>query len=861
MSITDPPAWVVHKFGGSSVADAQCFERVAAIIESQTPASSHAAPRPASTGAQLPAPAAARVAVVLSACKGVTDTLLGLVSMAEAQEPRWRERLYALREQHAQIAGTLLEPRACAQYLDELDVDLQAVSGVLQTTSVVRSAAQTVRDLVAGFGEIWSTRLFCRYLQRRGALAGAGAAAGVRWLDARRCVTVEWGPLGPTVLWQPSKAKLEALLRESAHGSASAPATLVITGFIASDPRGVQTTLGRNGSDFSASIFGALLEAAEIHIWTDVDGVLSADPRRVPDAKVIDSLSYSEAMELAYFGAKVLHPQTMAPAVGRGIPIWIRNTFAPEKAGTLISGQPNSSLPVKGITSIESVVLINLEGAGMIGVPGTAYRLFGALREEGISVILISQGSSEHSICCAIPQAQAARAKRVLQAAFARELSEGQIQDVDVTEDLAILAVVGDGMAGMPGVAGKVFGALGNAQINVRAIAQGASERNISVVVDGKHATRALRAAHASFYLSPHTLSIGVIGPGTVGRVLLDQLASERERLAREFKVDLRVRAILRSQQMLLAQPEVALPRWREELEHAAQPADLQRFIEHVHVDYLPHTVIIDCSADARIAQHYAEWLAAGIHVVTPNKKANSGEFAYYESLKAAQRASGAHYLYETTVGAGLPVIQTLRDLRQTGDEIARIEGIFSGTLAYLFNVYDGSTPFSAIVREAKRLGYTEPDPRDDLSGVDVARKVIILGREMGLPLQMSDVQIASLVPADLVAGNSEEFLAGLSRYDEPMQRRYQQAHARGRVLRYVGAVAADGQATVGLQELEARHAFANIALTDNVVRYASARYCDNPLIVQGPGAGPAVTAGGVFADLLRLATYLGARL
>ncbi|MGH8257732.1 MAG: ACT domain-containing protein, partial [Steroidobacteraceae bacterium] len=429
------------------------------------------------------------------------------------------------------------------------------------------------------------------------------------------------------------------------------------------------------------------------------------------------------------------------------------------------------------------------------------------------------------------------------------------------TEDLAILAVVGDGMAGMPGVAGKVFGALGNAQINVRAIAQGASERNISVVVDGKHATRALRAAHASFYLSPHTLSIGVIGPGTVGRVLLDQLASERERLAREFKVDLRVRAILRSQQMLLAQPEVALPRWREELEHAAQPADLQRFIEHVHVDYLPHTVIIDCSADARIAQHYAEWLAAGIHVVTPNKKANSGEFAYYESLKAAQRASGAHYLYETTVGAGLPVIQTLRDLRQTGDEIARIEGIFSGTLAYLFNVYDGSTPFSAIVREAKRLGYTEPDPRDDLSGVDVARKVIILGREMGLPLQMSDVQIASLVPADLVAGNSEEFLAGLSRYDEPMQRRYQQAHARGRVLRYVGAVAADGQATVGLQELEARHAFANIALTDNVVRYASARYCDNPLIVQGPGAGPAVTAGGVFADLLRLATYLGARL
>ncbi|MGH8231889.1 MAG: bifunctional aspartate kinase/homoserine dehydrogenase I, partial [Steroidobacteraceae bacterium] len=305
----------------------------------------------------------------------------------------------------------------------------------------------------------------------------------------------------------------------------------------------------------------------------------------------------------------------------------------------------------------------------------------------------------------------------------------------------------------------------------------------------------------------------------------------------------------------------VALPRWREQLEGSAQPADLQRFIEHVHVDYLPHAVVIDCSADARIAQHYAAWLAAGIHVVTPNKKANSGELAYYETLKAARRVSGAHYLYETTVGAGLPVIQTLRDLRETGDDITRIEGIFSGTLAYLFNVYDGSTPFSAIVREAKQRGYTEPDPRDDLSGTDVARKLIILGREMGLRLEMSDVQISSLVPAELVAGSSEEFLAGLERYDAPMKRRYQDAQARGRVLRYVGALSADGRATVGLVELEARHAFANIALTDNVVRYATARYCDNPLIVQGPGAGPAVTAGGVFADLLRLATYLGARL
>jgi aspartokinase/homoserine dehydrogenase 1 len=830
--MTETPSWVVHKFGGSSVADAQCIARVAGIVESQR-------------GAQQ--------AVVLSACKGVTDALLELVSLAESQQSVWRERLAAVRERHAGIARELLDGVAADEYMAQLDRDVEDVAGVLQTTSIMRSAAQTVRDLCSGFGEIWSTRLFVRYLNRRGVLRGA------QWIDARRCVTVEWGPLGPAVQWQSSQLKLQQLL--APQGTAAPANTLVITGFIASDPRGVQTTLGRNGSDFSASIFGALLEAAEIQIWTDVDGVLSADPKRVPDAQVIDSLSYNEAMELAYFGAKVIHPQTMAPAVGRGIPIWIRNSFAPEKPGTLICAHPTSNLPVKGITSIENVALINLEGAGMIGVPGTAHRLFGALREEAISVTLISQGSSEHSICCAIPQEQAARARNVLEAAFARELSEGQIQSVDVTQNLAILAIVGDGMTGMPGVSGKLFSALGNAHVNVRAIAQGASERNISVVVDGSQATRALRATHASFYLSPHTLSIGVIGPGTVGQVLLDQLATQRERLAREFKIDLRVRGVLRSRQMRLSEVGLELAHWRSELLSGSQPADLARFVEHVHVDYLPHTVLIDCSADAEVASQYQQWLAAGIHIVTPNKKANSGSLAYYESLKAARRASGAHYLYETTVGAGLPVIQTLRDLRETGDEIVSIEGIFSGTLAYLFNVYDGTQPFSAIVREAKQRGYTEPDPRDDLSGTDVARKLIILGREMGLKLEMSDVQIESLVPSDLVAGNIEEFLSGLARHDAPMKRQYEDAHSRGKVLRYVGAVSANGTATVGLVELDHRHSFANIALTDNVVRFATARYCNNPLIVQGPGAGPEVTAGGVFADLLRLATYLGARL
>src|ERR1700723_1175112 len=565
-------------------------------------------------------------------------------------------------------------------------------------------------------------------------------------------------------------------------------------------------------------------------------------------------------MELAYFGAKVIHPQTMAPAVARDIPIFIRNTFAPQKRGTLICANPVSALKVKGITTIDPVALVNLEGAGMIGVPGTAQRLFGALRDAGISVILISQASSEHSICFAIPEAQAVRAEEAVRRAFDTELRDGQIQHVEVGLGMSILAVVGDGMAGAHGVAAKVFNSLGDAAISVRAIAQGASERNISVVVDGKVGAKALRAVHAAFYLSPNTLSIGLIGPGTVGRVLLAQIATQIERL-RALNLDLRVRGIASSKRMLLEETAVDLDHWAQRLEEAGEPLDPAKFAAHVQADYIPHTVIIDCTASADVGQNYVGWLNRGIHIVTPNKKANSGTLPYYRALQEAGRASGTHYLYEATVGAGLPIIQTLRGLRETGDEITRIEGIFSGTLAYLFNVYDGTTPFSSIVREAKQRGYTEPDPRDDLSGTDVARKLIILGREMGLKLEMSDVDVASLVPDDLVGGSSEAFLAGLSRYDTPMKQRYERARERGRVLRYVGAISADGRASVGLMELDARHAFANIALTDNVVRYATARYCDNPLIVQGPGAGPAVMAGGVFADLLRLATYLGARL
>jgi bifunctional aspartokinase / homoserine dehydrogenase 1 len=820
--------WVVHKFGGSSVADAACFRQVAEIVE---------------------ASANPREAIVLSACRGVTDSLLELVTLAQEPNKEFGPPLRALKARHLELAAELISKSAYETYKAQFERDCLDIAGMLQTVRLIRSSTYSMRDVIAGFGEIWSTRLFAPFLRERARIKG-----DILWVDAREVIIVEWGSLGAAVQWPASEAKLRQLVPPNFAGR------LIVTGFIATTTKGKQTTLGRNGSDFSGSIFGALLDAVEIIIWTDVDGVLSADPRLVPNAQVIDQLSYNEAMELAYFGAKVIHPQTMAPAVARDIPIFIRNTFAPQKRGTLICANPVSALKVKGITSIDPVALVNLEGAGMIGVPGTAHRLFGALRDSGISVILISQGSSEHSICFAIPETQAVHAEEAVRRAFEAELRDGQIQHVEVALGMSILAVVGDGMAGAHGVAAKVFNSLGAAAISVRAIAQGASERNISVVVDGKGAARALRAVHAAFYLSPNTLSIGLIGPGTVGRALLAQIATQIERL-RELKVDLRVRGITTSTRMLLEEQSVDLSRWKERMAQAGEPLDMKKFIDHVQADYVPHTVVIDCTASAEVAARYRDWLSRGIHIVTPNKKANSGALPYYRALQEARRAAGTHYLYEATVGAGLPIISTLRDLRGTGDDITEIEGIFSGTLAYLFNVFDGSESFSSIVRTAKAKGYTEPDPRDDLSGVDVARKLIILGREMGLTLEISDVQVEGLVPEVLTKCSVDEFMARLPESDAAMAAALTAARGKNQVLRYVGRIDAGGKATVGLMHLDAKHAFANIALTDNVVRFATRRYCDNPLIVQGPGAGPEVTAAGVFSDLLRLSAYLGAHL
>ena len=819
--------WKVHKFGGSSLADAACFRRVGDIIEAQ--------PDPV-------------IGIVVSAMRGVTDQLLRLVAIAARNEPGHVAELHDIGKRYALAAKELVAGEPRVLLLDQWSEDAKHVEALLQPAAFAPSASpQRTADVVAGYGEIWSARLLAAYLDQRMGPDRAGT-----WVDARRVVAIRHGELGPAVLWERTRKNWNAVLAEG-----TSP-IVVITGFIASDEDGMQTTLGRNGSDFSASIFAALASAAELTIWTDVDGVMSADPNRVPEARVIDSLSYNEAMELAYFGAKVIHPQTLGPAVESDIPVLIRNTFRPDLPGSYIRAGSRSTELIKGITAVSGMALVNLEGSGMIGVPGTADRLFAALRSAGVSVTLISQASSEHSICIAVPEELAERARTVIMAAFLDDLASGQIQSIDTTGSQSIIAVVGDGMAGSPGIAGKFFGTLGRAGINVRAIAQGSSERNISAVVDTAEATRALRAVHSGFYLSAKTISIGLIGPGTVGSTLLEQLRLQGSRLREEFNLDLRIRAIARSKTMLLGDRHLDLGRWRERMQDSAVPLDFETFVLHVNAEHLPHAAIVDCTASDGIASRYPGWLRAGIHVVTPNKKAFSGDARAYEELRESARAGSSHCFYETTVGAALPIIRTMRDLIDTGDRIHSVQGILSGTLAYLFNVYDGKRPFSDIVLAARESGYTEPDPRDDLSGMDVARKLTILARELGATVGIGDFPVQNLVPGPLRDVSLEEFLARLPEHDEEMHSLFHDAKAQNRILRYIAKLTADGAASVGLEMVEASSPFGNINLTDNLVQFVTDRYSANPLVVQGPGAGPEVTASGVFGDLLRLAAFLG---
>jgi len=783
--------------------------------------------------------------VVVSAFQGVTNALLAAARMAERGDAAFERAFLDVAVRHREAVAALVPRGRQRKTRAGVEDLLRKLHEALHGIHLLRHCPLPALDLVASFGERLSAFIVAAYLDPRHPAVFA---------DARGLVVTDDRFTGANVKFRPTNAALRRLVRELPRRRGRQPIPIV-TGFIGATPDGRTTTLGRNGSDYSAAIVGAAVGARTIEIWTDVDGVLSADPRIVPSAFVLPELSYEEAMELSYFGAKVIHSATIAPAVGRSIPIVIKNTLNPSAPGTVISRKTGRDRVAKGITSVDELTLLTLRGARMVGVPGIAERLFRALAARGVNVIMISQASSEHTICFAVRHADRDAAEGAIADEFRLELNE-ELIGLDVKGDQAIVAVVGDGMEGQPGVAGKLFDALGRHNINISAIAQGASERNISCVIAASDQVRALNVVHQAFFESRKRLALAIVGVGNIGGALITQLRQQHAHLvARGF--DVTVVALADSKRFLVAPGGVNLARWRPALKASRRrmkPAALAQALSQLA---LTNAALVDCTANPAVVDAYGAFVDAGCHIITPNKRANVLPWRRYASLMAHLAQRQKHFLYEANVGAGLPVMSTLRDLIDSGDEVLKIEGIFSGTLSYLFNTFDGSVPFSELVRHARALGYTEPDPRDDLSGEDVARKLLILARQLGRKLDLSDVRVDSLVPPALAKGPyTSRFFDAFARFDRRMVERLAKARRKGAVLRYVGTLA-DGRATAGLKDVPVGHPVAQTQGSDNIIAFTTRRYARTPLVVQGPGAGADVTAMGVFSDILKLLHYL----
>jgi len=815
----------ILKFGGTSLATPATIRAAAAIIRD--------------------ARAAEPVVVVVSAFQGVTNQLIECARLAERGDDVYTRAFDAIARRHRAAVSALVTRRR-AQTRRQVDALLDELGGTLQGIHLLRHCPMRALDMTASFGERLSALILAAHLDRFHPSVFVDARTFVRTDDQFTSAVVDFA-----VTNRLARRELGALLRKR-----HAPIP-VVTGFIGSTDDGQTTTIGRNGSDYSASIIGAAVGASSVEIWTDVDGVLSADPKLVPSAFVLPQMTYEEAMELSYFGAKVIHSATIAPAVAKRIPILIKNTFNPSAPGTLISGarsDPGESL-AKGITTVGQLSLLTLSGPGMVGVPGIAERLFRTLAAGRVNVILISQASSEHTICFAVRGVDAGRGIAAIEQEFRHEVDD-RLMIVDHKPDQAILAVVGEGMKGRPGVSGKLFDSLGRNNININAIAQGGSERNISCVIDERHQARALNTIHQAFFETRKRLDLVVVGVGNIGGALLRQLRQQRHYLlTRGF--DVRVVAVANSRKFAVSAAGIDLGAWPRVLgasRRRMSPAHLADAIAGLE---LTNAALVDCTANPSVVDAYPKFIDANLHIITPNKRANALPWKQYSALMAQMAQRQKHFFYEANVGAGLPIMSTLRDLIASGDEILKIEGILSGTLSYLFNTFDGTTPFSALVREAHRVGFTEPDPRDDLSGQDVARKLLILAREIGLRMELDEVKVDSLVPRPLRHTKfSKKFFSDLARYDDEIAARVDSARRRGAVLRYVG-VLEGGRAQAGLKEFPRTHPMASAKGSDNVIAFTTKRYRKTPLVVQGPGAGADVTAMGVFSDILKLLHYL----
>lgn len=810
----------VLKFGGSSVKNAENISKVIAIVKQKITVD--------------------KTIVVVSALGGITDLLLQCCKMASENNEAYKERLQEAEQRHLQTVKELIPLTQQSSILSQVKTLCNEIEDICNGIFLLRELSERTKDRVVSYGELLSSQIIAAKLK--------SDLGECEWKDSRELITTNSNFGAASVEFDITNKKIKD------YFNASSASLFMMPGFIASDTNGINTTLGRGGSDYTGAILAAALDAKILEIWTDVSGMMTADPRLVPSVKIIPQISYQEAMELSHFGAKVIYPPTIAPVSKKGIPTWIKNTFAPEDEGTIIQKESSKNgSSIRGISSINNIALLSLEGSGMIGIPGFSKRLFEALASKQINVILITQGSSEHSICVGVDAASADLAKIAVDDAFSYEIQTGKVEPLTVEKELAIVALVGDNMKSHPGISGKMFGNLGRNGVNVRAIAQGSSERNISAVISVQDVKKAINVLHEEFFETVYKeINLFIAGVGNVGGKLIKQLLKQQQYLLQNHRLKINIVGLANSRKMLINEQGIDLNTWKEQLE-TGREMQLSEFITLIHTKNLRNTVFADVTANDQLATTYPRLLEKGISVVACNKVACSSSYDYYKKLKKLSGEFNAQFLFETNVGASLPIISTLNDLVRSGDTIHKMQAVLSGTLNFVFNNYDGTRSFAQVVKQAQDEGYTEPDPRLDLSGKDVMRKIMILAREAGETFEMENIANNSFMPEECMKGSVADFYQSMEKHEAHFKKLYDDAVKAGCKLKFVASYE-NGKASVGLQHINPQHDFYHLYGKDNIVLFYTDRYVDQPMVIKGAGAGADVTASGVFADIIRAA-------
>lgn len=808
----------VLKFGGTSVANAENIKKVIAIVKEAIQKE--------------------RAVVVVSALGGVTDLLLTAAVEAADGNELYKDNLGVIEQRHLEAVKKLIPLAQQSQLLSLVKKSCNEIEDICNGIFLLGELTARSKDRIASYGEWISSRIIAE--------AFIANDVDVFWKDSRELITTNSSFTTAEVDFRITDRNI----REFFAGNSSQ--LLILPGFIAKDKNGVTTTLGRGGSDYTAALLAASLNASILEIWTDVSGMMTADPRLTNNAKIIPHISYQEAMELSHFGAKVIYPPTIQPVMNKGIPVVIKNTFAPGDPGTVIESvaSTNGNI-VRGISSINNITLISLEGSGMIGIPGFSKRLFEALSEAKINVILITQSSSEHSICVGIESAFEEKARHVVDSTFANEIMLQKVEPLKVESGLSIVALVGENMKNHTGVSGRMFSALGRNGVNIRAIAQGSSEKNISTVISTNDVRKAINVLHEEFFETTYKqVNLYIIGTGNVGAKLLGQLQQQLDLLQKQLRLQVRVIGLSNSRKMIIREEGVDLSKWKDELNNG-ETADLDGFAGEMIKRNLRNSVFVDITASDKVAAIYQRLLQKSISVVACNKVAASSSYDNYKRLKDLSREFNCRFLFETNVGAGLPVIATINDLVHSGDHIHKIQAVLSGTLNFVFNNYDGSRKFAEVVKQAQDEGYTEPDPRLDLGGTDVMRKILILARESGQHLEMDQVTNLSFMPESCMQGSVADFYKEMEVHEEHFKKLLKEANDKKCKLKFV-AEYNEGKASVGLQHIDPENDLYHLYGKDNVVLFYTDRYKEQPLVVKGAGAGAEVTASGVFADIIR---------